>query len=347
MATCRALLLGTGGWAQAHAKAYRQCAEIELAGICGHRNLARLESLGRDFGVPTGTDVGEMLDRLRPDVLDVACNPHCRVAPVLAACERPFVRLVNTEKPMALLPSEARAIAGRCRETGTLLTVNHQKKYLPAWARMRRLLADGALGDVRFFRATCQGNLLEQGTHLVDMLLHCSGNIPIDWVMGQIDDLDGLAKEGASAPDSAVAELAFANGARALLEIGRVGPDYPGETNKWQQFGLTAVGDGGMATISLNRVLEVIPFDGSARTVEPSSWDQHYVAALAAHLDDVARYVADPAVGHISDLDTSLRSFEILMGIYASALDGGRVRFPASFGDDLVRRLLAKAGLAN
>ena len=347
MAKCRALLLGTGGWAESHAKAYRQCSKIELVGICGHRNLARLDALAREYGVAQGTEVEEMLDRLRPDVLDISCNPHCRVAPIVAACERPFVRLVNTEKPMALIPSEAQTIAERCRATGTLLTVNHQKKYLPAWAKMRRLIADGTLGNVRFFRATCQGNALEQGTHVVDMLMHFNGNAPLDWVMGQIDDLDGLSKAGASAPDSALAEVAFTNGARALLEIGNIGPDYPEETNKWHHFGIMAVGDQGMATVTLNRTLEVVQFDQGTRTVEPSSWDEHFVAAITAHLDDVARYAADPTVGHSSDLDNSLLSFQALMGIYASALNGGRVQFPTTFEDCLVERLIARAGASS
>jgi len=65
MATCRALLLGTGGWAGAHAKAYRLCSEIELVGICGHRNLDKLAALGREYGVPTGTDLEEMLDHVK------------------------------------------------------------------------------------------------------------------------------------------------------------------------------------------------------------------------------------------------------------------------------------------
>lgn len=341
MATCRALLLGTGGWAGAHAKAYRLCSEIELVGICGHRNRERLDALCREHGVPGGTDLGEMLDRLRPDVLDIACNPHGRVEPILAGCARPWVRLVNTEKPLALLPSEARTIAGQCRASGTLLTVNHQKKYLPAWAKLAALIRDGALGEVRFFRASCQGNLLEQGTHLVDMLMHYNGHSPLEWVMGQIDDLDGLVKAGASAPDSAIAELAFANGARALLEIGKVGPCYPGETNKWHHFGITALGDRGMATITLNRTLEVVRFATGERTSEKSSWDENYIAAIAAHLDDAARYAANPALGHSSDLDKSMLSFAALMGIFASALDGGRVRFPADFEDRVVE------GLAN
>lgn len=347
MATCRALLLGTGGWAGAHAKAYRLCSEIELVGICGHRNQDKLAAMTREYGVPGGTDLEAMLDELRPDVLDISCNPHCRVEPILAACQRPFVRLVNTEKPMALLPSEAQTIAEQCRATGTLLTVNHQKKYLPAWHKLAGLIQDGALGDMRFFRASCQGNLLEQGTHLVDMLMHFNGHAPLEWVMGQIDDLSGLAKTGASAPDSAIAELAFANGVRALLEVGNVGPNYPGETNKWHHFGITAIGDRGMATITLNRTLEVIRFDEGTRNVEPSSWDEHFVAAIAAHLDDVARYVANPAVGHSSDLANSLLSFEALMGIYVSALRGGRVTFPTQFDDSLVDQLAAKAGLSH
>lgn len=341
MSKLRVVLVGTGGWARAHALAMRQCREVELVGICGHHNRDRLAALGAEFGgLPGDLALEPLLRRLQPDIVDIACNPHYRLAGVQAAVAA-GAKLVNLEKPLALTPGEAYAIEALCRKSGTLLTVNHQKKFLPAWAKLRALIDAGALGPVRFLRATCQGNLLEQGTHIVDMLLFFNDYRPLEWVMGQVGDLAGLDKPQASAPDAAVAAMAFTDGVRVLFECGTVGRALPGETNKWQQFGIEVYGDAGHAAVTLNRTLTVTTYADGRVVTEPSSWDRDYVNALAAHLDAVGAYVRNPAAGHISDLDRSLQSFSAVMAIYASAVHGDRVRLPCRFDDRLLEELRA------
>jgi predicted dehydrogenase len=339
MSKLRAVLVGSGGWARAHALAMRQCSAVELVGICGHRNRERLEALcAESGGVPGDMDLAALLQRTRPEIVDIACNPHFRLEGVQQAVAA-GARLVNLEKPLALTPGEAYAIEALCRKTGTLLTVNHQKKFLPAWAKVRRLIDAGTFGQVRFLRATCQGNLLEQGTHVVDMLLFFNAGLPLEWVMGQVGDLDGLDKAQAAAPDGAVAAMAFTDGVRVLLECGTTGRVLPGETNKWHQFSIEVYGEAGQASVMLNRTLSVITYADGQTVTEPSSWDRDYLNALAAHLDAVAAYVRDPAAGHISDLDHSLASFDAVMAIYASACRGGRVRLPCRFEDSLIAEL--------
>lgn len=342
MSKLRILLVGTGGWARAHALAMRECREVELVGICGHRNRDRLTALCTEFGdVPGDVDLAPLLRRVGPDIVDIACNPHYRLAGVQAAVAAGGVRLVNLEKPLALTPGEAYAIEALCRESGTLLTVNHQKKFLPAWAKVRSLIDEGTLGTVRFLRATCQGNLLEQGTHVADMLLFFNRYRPLAWVMGQVGDLAGLDKPQASAPDAAVAVLSFVDGTRALFECGTVGRNLPGETNKWQQFAIEVYGDAGHAAVTLNRTLAVTTYADGRTLTEPSSWDRDYLHALAGHLDAVGAYARDPAVGHVSDLDRSLQSFSAVLAIYASAVQGGRVLLPCRFEDRLLDELRA------
>ena len=339
MARLRVVLVGTGGWARSHVQAMRECHDVELVGICGHHNRERLQALCAEAGGIAGDlDLAALLQRTRPDIVDIACNPHFRLEGMRLAAAA-GARLVNLEKPLALTPGEAYAIAALCRETGLLLTVNHQKKFLPAWAKLRRLIDAGTFGQVRLLRATCQGNLLEQGTHVVDMLLFFNAGRPLEWVMGQVGDLEGLDKAQAAAPDAAVAAMAFANGVRVLFECGTVGRALPDETNKWHQFAVEVYGEAGHATVTLNRTLSVTTYADGHTFTEPSSWDRDYLHALSAHLDAAAAYVRDPAVGHISDLDHSLPSFDAVMAIYASACRGGRIRLPCRFEDSLMDEL--------
>lgn len=337
----RSLVVGTGFWAEQHLRAYQRCREVAVCGLVGHANATRLEEVAARHGVPHHSmNLKRAIRDLAPDMVDICAAPAFRLAGV-RACAGTGVRLVNLEKPMALTPGEATRIEALCRKTGLLLTVNHQKKFNKPWVKAHRLVRSGALGPIRFFRATCRGNMLEQGTHIVDMLLHFAGYEPIDWIMGQVADLEGLDKPKTPAPDSASALLRFKNGILAHLCLGNIGWEIPGETGKWFQFAIEAYGAKGHLTISLNQTMELVRYGSGSRTVTPSLWEPTCLQGLADHLDAAAAYARNPRLNHISNLDHSMMSFQAVMAIYQSACGGGRVTLPAGFPDSLLAELRA------
>ena len=339
----KAVLVGTGGWAAAHAEAYLICENIQLAGICGHSNMDRLKEMAHRYDIPDySLDLRSLLLATQPDILDVSANPHFRLQAVQEAVRHESIKLINLEKPMALMPEDAYEIAELCKRYNKLLTINHQKKFLPAWQKAYSLIASGALGELRHIRATCRGNVLEQGTHLLDMALHFNQYEPIEWVMGQIGALDGLDKEGASAPDEAAAVLHARNGVRIYMECGAVGRTISAKDNKWLQFSLEAYGTEGHLNIGLNQTLAFTRYADGSTHVEESSWDLHYRDAQARHLRSLADYIQNPAAGHISDLERSLSSFEIVMAIYASGVQSGRIALPRKFSNQLMEEMSAK-----
>lgn len=335
----RALLVGTAGWAERHLMAYRQCRDVEVVGIVGHSDAARLDERADAYGITARfMDLSEAIASTKPDMVDVVASPKFRL-PAVRACIGKGVKLVNLEKPMALRPSEAYEIASLCRTNNLLLTVNHQKKLNRPWAHAAEIIRDGRLGDIRFFRATCKGNILEQGTHLVDMVLHFNDYRPVTSVIAQVADLEGFDKPETPAPDSAIASMAFENGVRAEFSMGNNGWDIPHETNKWHHFSVEAFGSKGHLIITLNQSLDVTTYDDGRTTTERSSWDETRLQGLSDHLDSAARYAADPGAGHISSLDNAMKSFEAVMAIYASAAGNSRIALPLRFGDDIIERL--------
>jgi predicted dehydrogenase len=336
----KSVLIGTSGWGEAHIKAYQQSKHVELVGLCGNRNKEILNQLADKYSIPNRSlDLRSMLHTLQPDMLDVACNPHYRLEAVKAAAEAGSVRIINLEKPIALRPQEVTEIVRICESHRMLLTVNHQKKYLPAWNQAKKWIDAGKIGDIDFIRGTCQGNLLEQGTHMMDMVLYFTDYQPIDWVMGYVDALEGLDKTDTSAPDAAMATVVFQNQSRALLEIGSNGRTIPNETNKWFQFGVEIYGSKGWIKVSLNQQLELFTYERNEWIKEPSNWDAHYLNALIQHLDDVALYAQDPGRGHISEISRSMLSFEIMMAIMASGSGKGKIQFPWVVEPDIIDNL--------
>ena len=208
----KVVLVGTSGWAREHARAIQSVEELELVGVVGHSNKEKLAKFAAEFKIKSAMSLDEMLEEFKPEILDLACNPHFRLDGVRAACNH-GVPIVNVEKPMALSPGEAREIVRLCRENNLKFTVNHQKKFMPGWRDARKIICEGAVGEIDHMRATCQGNLLEQGTHIIDMVLFFNNYCQPSWIFGQVGELEGLKKEGASAPDIALAEMAMENGA--------------------------------------------------------------------------------------------------------------------------------------
>jgi predicted dehydrogenase len=178
----------------------------------------------------------------------------------------------------------------------------------------------------------------------VDLALFYNDYSPVSWVMGQIDELEGLEKESAGAPDAAVATLSFENGVQAAMTFGSVGYEIPGAANKWMQFAVEVYGSLGHAKVGLNSTWELTTYaDGKTASGE-ASWDKNYARALAEHLDEAARYARDPVRGHLSELSKSMISFQVIMAIYASGCGGGRIELPQRFDNCLIDRMNALRG---
>ncbi len=340
MAKQRAVLFGTGKWAGVHAAAYAVCNEVELIGVSSHSNRPGLDVFADQHGVAgRSLDLDRLLRQTEPDILDIAAHPAFRLEGVRLAAAIPSIKLINLEKPVALTPSDAYEIERICQANGKLLTVNHQKKFLPAWRKTYDTITAGTIGAVEFIRATCQGNLMVQGTHLSDMVLFFNDYNPVCGVMAQVDGLEELDEPRTPAPGAALALVQFENGVRAVLTIGTVGHELPGESNKWYQFGVDVYGKKGHIKVTLNRTLAITTYADGQTVTEESSWDRDHIHAEAAHLDAAARYAQDPAIGHVSDLEKSALAYQVVLAIYASGADGGIVELPRKFDDGVINRL--------
>ena len=119
---------------------------------------------------------------------------------------------VVVDKPLAPSAAEAAALVDHARASGKLLTVFHNRRWDSDQRTLRKLMAEGALGDVlryesRFerwrpepradaWRETAEpeqggGVLLDLGTHLVDQALQLFG--PVSNVYAEIDNRRGSA----------------------------------------------------------------------------------------------------------------------------------------------------------
>ncbi|WP_162463094.1 Gfo/Idh/MocA family protein [Paenibacillus psychroresistens] len=335
----RAVLVGTNGWADAHAKAYQACNSIELVGICGHSNAVRLNSLADQYQIKHRSLIlADLLHETNPDVVDIVSSADARLELVKIAVQFPSVKLINIEKPLALKPTEAYEIANICKAHNKLVLVNHQHKYLPAWSKARNLLQTGAIGEIEFIRASTRVNIMEQGSHVIDMVMFFNDFSPVSWVMGQTGLCEGKDSSSIVAPDESMASVLFENGVRATIECGAFARSIPGETNPFYHIGVEVYGKEGHLKIALNQSLEVRNYITQSHIIEKSSWEDGYLEALIAYLDSIDSYVSNAEGGHICDLEHSMLSYQVIMAIYHTAKYGGKITLPHPFEDSIVER---------
>jgi predicted dehydrogenase len=129
-----------------HLVAYAQ-AGFRVVGITS-RTRARAEEVAALRGVPAVFDsLDELLERARPDVVDLAVPPAAQpdlIARVLDHPQRP--QGILAQKPLAMSLEEARGVVRACSRAGVKLQVNQNMRYDHSVRALKHLLDAGLLG---------------------------------------------------------------------------------------------------------------------------------------------------------------------------------------------------------
>lgn len=205
-----------------HAQAYREDGRTVLAGVAD-TDPARLSQAMRKWGVIGRSDGVALCRELRPEIVSI-CTPdrtHAAIARALLESAPP--RLLFVEKPLAATSAEAAALVGLARARGALLAVNHTRRFSGAFRALAEELGAGLHGRPILARIMYGKGLRHNGVHAVDLFRL--------W-LGEPTTVRGEpAAWGPDGDETYSATLAFASGARGLLEAfdERVATVFEGE----------------------------------------------------------------------------------------------------------------------
>ncbi len=332
-------IVGCGRMGQRHAEAMRESGEFEVVAGCD-MELEKAQAISPN----AYADVQEMLGAARPDVVCVATAgaTHAElVVPIAQAAVHP--RGICGEKPMAVGLGEAQSMVDACRENGIALIVNHQRRLSAAMVVMRRLIEEGAIGDVYLIRASCSGDVLGDGTHAIDSVRHLAGDADVKWVLGQVyrDKPDesqprsmttkasGGYRYGYPIETGAIATFEFVTGTRAEFFCGAM--RLPGRAYQdYEVFGtegrLWRAGD------SADPPLVILDQSGGG-------WRPVDVGDAGGQFDPMteeyrlfARTLREGAPHPLSG-DSALKGQEVLMAIHESARTNARIELPLQQGE--------------
>ncbi len=184
--------LGVG---EQHALAYRQDARCLLTSLLDV-DPAKLRDVGSRFPSACTFEAWEdLLDGDRLDILSVASPENVHTDQIVSALKKGWH--VFAEKPLCQTREELRAIRESLETNRKLLLTNLVLRTAPAFRELRRLIADGELGQVYAFDGDYLYGRLAKitegwrgqipyysvmqggGVHLIDLMHWCVGEKPV------------------------------------------------------------------------------------------------------------------------------------------------------------------------
>lgn len=122
------------------------------------------------------------------DVISICSPTPAHHTDALAALAlRP--RLLFCEKPMCADVALAQDLDGRCKAQGVLLAVNHNRRWDPEVANLRAELAAGAYGEVRSVACHYNKGILNNGSHMIDLLHDLLGPLQLQYAGTPVADV--------------------------------------------------------------------------------------------------------------------------------------------------------------
>jgi len=208
------------GQARGHVRGFL-AAGAEVVALCDivEANALALRDEFKLDSARVYTDFNELLSTEKLDFVVVCLWPHLH-APVVLAAAKAGIRAIHCEKPVAPRFDDAKAMVEECEKRGVQLTFNHQRRFLRQFQEAKRLLVEGAIGELESMEAHCP-DLFDWGTHWFDMMLGFNGQNPVKWVLGQVDYREAMSIFGVPIERFGMAHFAYENGVRGTLVGGR------------------------------------------------------------------------------------------------------------------------------
>jgi predicted dehydrogenase len=219
-------------------------------------------------------DWRELIRRPDVDIVDICTPPgtHAEIAVAAAAAGKAVI----CEKPLAVSYPQAASALDAVRAAGVLNAVGFNYRRLPAVSLMKRMVDEGAVGNVRLFRAVWLSDefvdpaipydwrfdrsmggttIADLGSHLIDMATWIAGDIAE--VCGQSETFARERSDRAvSVDDASSALVRFESGARGVFEMARVAVRRPCD------FTIEVNGSTGTLVFEYARLNELLYGDG-------------------------------------------------------------------------------------
>jgi predicted dehydrogenase len=162
-----------------HAGAYRAHGGFELS-ACVEPNAIRRAAFMKYWGIHLGFATAEEAFQSgeKFDIVSI-CSPTKQHYGHLLSCADSGASLVFCEKPICSTVGETEHILEYLQQRGILVAVNHNRRWDPFVASLRDQIARGDLGSLRSISGNYNKGILNNGSHMVDLLSNLAGPLEL------------------------------------------------------------------------------------------------------------------------------------------------------------------------
>ncbi|MEP7024022.1 MAG: Gfo/Idh/MocA family oxidoreductase [Actinomycetota bacterium] len=322
----RAAIIGAGWIAGSHAAALADRDDVILTAVCD-LDEQRAAALAAPSGARVYGDWAQLLDTEELDALWVCTPPQAHAGPAVAALDRGLP--VYLEKPVARSQADARLITAAAARSQAVCAVGYQWHALEVLEPLRAALAPypiaclvgesiGGTQSRPWFldQAAGGGNLLERGSHHIDLIRAVAGEIvAVQAASSPVRLAPRPAGATGDIDDVVTVLLHFASGALGTIVVAWTAETVP------SSYWLEVIADGAAIRLDLE----------SAGRISGSAGGQPVSVAgqVLPFQRSIGQFVAavragDPALACCTPADAA-RTLAVVEAAEQSMVTGGRV----------------------
>lgn len=308
----RAALIGCGGISRRHAQAFLGEGNVQIVAACDI-NADNLKQVCDEYEIRGSYLSHEDLFKRERDIdlVSICTYPKAHAKQVIAAAEAK-ARAILCEKPMCLTLDEADQMLEACEKNDTKLIIAHRHRQNPNFSQARELISAGAIGEPRLAWCYLTSCIIDNGTHIVDMIRYLLSDPEADWVMANASRRKGTYYQESPAEESSVGLIAFKSGTRAMIEMGELTPE--------DGFTFRVIGSEGVIEVT-QQGIDLIARSGEQQIVEEQN------SGFAEQTHEMIQWL-EGGLEHRSTGQIGRAATELLVAMHESARLGELVELP-------------------
>jgi predicted dehydrogenase len=191
----KGITIGCGFFGKIHLEGWSRIENASIVAVVDSDGEKAREAAG-PLGLPAYTDLGQAIDQVSPDFVDVVTRPDSHLATVERAAARGCH--VLCQKPIAPTWAESVRVVDACKKHGVRLMINENWRWQPWYREIKKLAESGTIGPVttitltrheanalhdppfprqRYFVDMERFLLIESVIHLIDVARFLGGEI--------------------------------------------------------------------------------------------------------------------------------------------------------------------------
>ncbi len=337
----RVATTGTGYFSQFQYEAWTRMDDAEIVAVF-NRTEENGRRIAESYGIPNVfTDLEEMLEAAKPDLLDIITPPVTHLDYIRAAAKHRVPMIC--QKPFCQTLKEAEEAVAIAEAADTLLVVHENFRFQPWYGEAKRLLETGALGEPYeitfrlrpgdgqgesayldrqpYFQTMERFLVHETAIHLIDTFRYLMGDV--SEVYARLRRLNPVI----AGEDAGIILFDFAGGTRGVFDGNRL-VDHAAENHRLTMGEMLIEGSDAVLRLDGNGRLFLRRHGQNNEQDVSYEWENRGFAGDCVFR--LQQHVVDHLAGHGDIMNTGrdyLANLAIEQAVYQSDTEGRRLEF--------------------